>query len=207
MNVPHWKLQAQYYIMSARLSIATLSACGVAFLAGMYSRALLQWARTRFNPRHQMGSEAHEIEAHIRSTQVPAEALGIVVDEMDGSSLTLSAPLTLNRNVHGTAFAGSLYAVGVLCSYYLGRSWSRRQGLAAYELVAKRGRIEYKRPAKSERIVARSWLPPAEELDAFRQTLEREGKAFIDVEGSVLSSDGKICCEYSVNVCAFRPRA
>jgi thioesterase domain-containing protein len=204
VNVPHWKLPA--HIMSARLSIATLSACGVAFLAGMYSRALLQWARTRFNPRHQMGSEAHEIEAHIRSTQVPAEALGIVVDEMDGSSLTLSAPLTLNRNVHGTAFAGSLYAVGVLCSYYLGRSWSRRQGLAAYELVAKRGRIEYKRPAKSERIVARSWLPPAEELDAFRQTLEREGKAFIDVEGSVLSSDGKICCEYSVNVCAFRPR-
>ena len=45
-------------------------------------------------------------------------------------SLSLSAPLELNKNVHGTAFAGSLYAAGVLCAFYLGREWLRTEGLA-----------------------------------------------------------------------------
>ena len=128
---------------------------------------------------------------------------------LDETSLSLAAPLALNSNVHGTAFAGSLYAVGVLSAYYLGREWMRREGLsdAGYELVAKSGRIAYKRPIRAPSIVARSVLPTAEALRAFRATLEAEGKAVIDVRGEMcVEGDAREHCEYSIEVCAFRPR-
>jgi Putative thioesterase (yiiD_Cterm) len=83
---------------------------------------------------------ARDMERHLHTTQKPARALGIRIDEYCCSTrhdknydttttttttatLSLSAPLDLNHNVHGTAFAGSLYSVGVLCSFYLARQW------------------------------------------------------------------------------------
>ena len=142
-------------------------------------RRLVAKVRMRAS-EHAPGSEEHEIEQHILETQVPAGALGIRVAGLDGHSLSLSAPLNLNKNVHGTAFAGSLYAVSVLSAWYLSRSWARREGFAdaGYEFVAKAGSIDYKRPLKSA-IVARSDLPSAATLAEFRATLERDGKAFM----------------------------
>lgn len=157
---------------------------------------------------HTAGSEASEIDSHIWSTQVPARALGIVVDSADSSSLVLSAPLLDNKNVHGTAFAGSLYAIGVLCSYYLGRAWVRHQGLAdaGYELVAKSGSVQYKRPVTTSRICAKSVLPSAEALANFRRDLEAKGKAVVVISGCVLGAEEKVACEYQIEVCAFLPR-
>jgi len=63
------------------------------------------------------------IEQHILETQTPAKAFGIRVHSLEETSLALRAPLHLNTNVHGTAFAGSLYSVAVLTSYYLARHW------------------------------------------------------------------------------------
>lgn len=184
-------------------------ACGVAavilsLLAASRRRAV------RSVSLHAPGSAAYLIEKHILETQVPARALGIRVASVDDVSLALSAPLAQNRNVHGTAFAGSLYAVGVLSAYYLGRHWMESEGLldGSFELVARGGQIDYKRPIKST-IVARSVLPPAASLRVFRRTLEAEGKAFIEVRGCMVGADGdeRIHCEYTINVCAFRPRS
>ena len=164
------------------------------------------WRRRRPSSLHAPGSEAAEIEAHILRTQVPARALGIRLISVDAQSLSLSAPLDKNRNVHGTAFAGSLYAVGVLSAYYLARAWVRREGLdAAYELVAKSGKIDYKKPVQDAYIVARSALPSHSELAAFRATLEADGKAFVCVPGSIVVGE-RTHVEYEVEVCAFRPR-
>ena len=167
-----------------------------------------KWRR-RYITLHSPGTVAHAIEKHIMDTQVPARSLGIRVFSVDDNSLSLSAPLSDNRNVHGTAFAGSLYAVGVLSAYYLGRQWLIESGLAAagYEMVARTGHIEYKRPIKST-IVARSVLPAASALQAFRQKLEADGKAFLDVSGHMaVEGDERVHCEYCINVCAFKPRS
>jgi hypothetical protein len=55
---------------------------------------------------------AEEIEEHINRTQIPARAMGVKVVGLTDNSLSLVAPLAKNSNVHGTAFAGSLYSVG-----------------------------------------------------------------------------------------------
>ena len=56
--------------------------------------------------------KAEEIEEHINRTQIPARAMGVKVVGLTDKSLSLVAPLAKNSNVHGTAFAGSLYSVG-----------------------------------------------------------------------------------------------
>lgn len=172
-----------------------------------------------------LSAEARETDGHIWGTQVPARLLGIEVEAMDDESLSLRAPLHLNVNVHGTAFAGSLYSIGVLASYYVVRSWMRRVGLAdaGYELVAKAGTVRYRRPVRSAFIVACSRLPPLAERESFRKDLETCGKATLTVDGRVVlslsESDGttgtvgtddmtsKAAVEYSIEVCAYRPRS
>ena len=167
--------------------------------------------------RHPVGSKADEIEHHIQTTQRPASLLGITVDdyspagdgdeESSSSSLTLSAPLSLNHNVHKTAFAGSLYSVAVLCSYYLGRAWlleqqqqqqqqsimndeneeeQQQQQPEKYTLVARQGSIQYRRPVTCDRIVAKSVLPSRTVLTHFKNTLLQVGKATMHIQGQVL---------------------
>src|SRR5260221_14194186 len=47
----------------------------------------------------------------------PAAAMAIQVAAYDGRTLTVRAPLAANRNLHGTAFAGSLFSVCVLTGW------------------------------------------------------------------------------------------
>ena len=84
----------------------------------------------------------------------------------------------------------------------------RRVGLASagYELVAKSGKIDYKKPVTSDFIVARSVLPSDEELSRFRAALEESGKAFCTISGSVAVEE-RTHVVYEIEVCAFRPRA
>ena len=50
-----------------------------------------------------------------------AAAMSIAVEGYDGRTLTVRAPLPPNRNLHGTAFAGSLFSTCVLTGW--GAAW------------------------------------------------------------------------------------
>ena len=199
--------------MLENMRIGETKSVVIAFGAGLGTGLLLTTIFHRckssdHHSRHAKQSEEAEIEMHILSTQVPAQALGIVVDKIDATSLVLSCPLDLNRNVHLTAFAGSLYSLGVLSAYYLGRAWVKREGLeaAGYQLVAKSGRISYNRPVTTARIVARSELPSEAALTKFRRDLEATGKATVDLKGVIFGGEEKVGCEFTIEVCGFRPR-
>lgn len=167
--------------------------------------------------RHAPGSLAHAIETHLRNTQTPAKALGIRVHEFDetqGTYLALEAPLRCNTNVHQTAFAGSLFSIGVLSSFYLARQYMQTQGiLPQYRLVARSATIRYRRPVTSQTIIAKSVLPDQDAftLEAFCEQLERTGKATLNVPGTIIlqkdAADGVgvVACEYSVECCAYTP--
>ena len=44
-------------------------------------------------------------------------AMGLTVVSFDNHLLTTEAPLVLNTNIHGTAFAGSLYAIEAITAW------------------------------------------------------------------------------------------
>ncbi|GMI48966.1 hypothetical protein TrCOL_g13347 [Triparma columacea] len=167
--------------------------------------------------------KAEEIEEHINRTQIPARAMGVKVVGLTDNSLSLVAPLAKNSNVHGTAFAGSLYSVGTLASYYLCKSWVESQvELADMELhlVAKSGKVDYRRPVKGD-ILATSILPDENEMEEFRTAIVTKGKGLLWIGGEIKLEDGiekggvvrdgeekerKLGCCYMIEMCCYVPR-
>lgn len=181
----------------------------VIFLLGMWCerKRSRQVGTAATQQRHRSNPEALEIEQHLLYNQKPATLLGIRVHACSGNYLALSAPLSINTNVHGTSFAGSLYSVIVLTCYYATRSWLLQQSeLQDYILVAKSAKIQYLYPVTDcELIVARCILPSQEILETFRQDLvSSKQKGYLQVEGKVNLEGGSTACECMVELCAYK---
>jgi len=91
--------------------------------------------------------------------------MAIEVAAYDGLTLTVRAPLAANRNVHGTAFAGSLFSVCVLTGW--GATWlaMRERGLAGSIVVAD-SRIRYRKAVPGD-LVCRCTTEPQSLDNAF----------------------------------------
>ena len=76
-------------------------------------------------------------------------ALGVEITGYDDTELRLRAPFDANRNVHGTAFAGSLFSVCVLTGW--GSTWLalRLAGLGG-QIVVSESRIQYRKAVAGE---------------------------------------------------------
>jgi thioesterase domain-containing protein len=107
-------------------------------------------------------------------TEIPiSAAMQIHVVGFSGNRLEVRAALAPNVNVHGTAFAGSLYAIAALCGW--GATWAtlRTRALDGHIVIAD-GRIGYHRPV-SETIVATCVFDPAAQQEGFAR-LHSTGK-------------------------------
>ncbi len=69
-------------------------------------------------------------------------AMGYQIVELDDLHIIVEAPLQPNINIHGTAFAGSIYSLGVLSAWALVYHVLVKRGLDA-ELVISRATIDY----------------------------------------------------------------
>ena len=92
-----------------------------------------------------------ELEATWQRDIPPAAAMAIQVAAYDGRTLTVRAPLAANRNVHGTAFAGSLFSVCVLTGW--GTLWLalRERGLEGSIVVAD-SQIRYRKAVSGDLV-------------------------------------------------------
>jgi thioesterase domain-containing protein len=96
-----------------------------------------------------------------------AAAMSIGVAGYDGRTLTVRAPLPPNRNLHGTAFAGSLFSTCVLTGW--GATWLalRERGLTGLIVVAD-SEIHYRKAVAAD-LVCRCTCDPG----ALRASLEQ----------------------------------
>jgi thioesterase domain-containing protein len=116
----------------------------------------------------------------------PAAAMAIEVAAYDGRTLTVRAPLAANRNLHGTAFAGSLFSVCVLTGW--GATWLalRERGLAGSIVVAD-SQIRY-RKAVSGDLVCRCTTEP-QSLDAAFAGFAESGRASLPLSCTIDAGD------------------
>jgi thioesterase domain-containing protein len=116
----------------------------------------------------------------------PAAAMAIEVTAYDGRTLMVRAPLAANRNVHGTAFAGSLFSVCVLTGW--GATWLalRERGLAGSIVVAD-SQIRY-RKAVSGDIVCRCTTEP-QSLDTAFAGFSASGRARLPLSCTIDAGD------------------
>ncbi len=85
-----------------------------------------------------------------------ARAMGVKVGEYDNHTLTTHTPLDGNTNIHGTAFAGSLYAIEALTAWGLLYLEIAMAGLDA-SIIHAAGNIEFSETVTGD-IVAVSGL-------------------------------------------------
>jgi thioesterase domain-containing protein len=111
-----------------------------------------------------------------------AAAMAIDVDGYDGETLTVRAPLSPNRNVHGTAFAGSLFSLCVLTGW--GATWLklREAGLLGTIVVAK-STIDYHRAVTGD-LVCRT-TPRSDDVTTAIERFRSKGRARLPLECTI----------------------
>jgi thioesterase domain-containing protein len=127
-----------------------------------------------------------ELQATWQRDIPPAAAMAIGVAAYDGRTLTVHAPLAANRNVHGTAFAGSLFSVCVLTGW--GATWLalRERGLIGSVVVAD-SHIKYRKAVIGD-IVCRC-TTDAEALEAALAELAASGRTSLPLTCTIAAGD------------------
>jgi thioesterase domain-containing protein len=109
---------------------------GLAFAS---RRAILRYVRASPDNGDRL---CGELQAAWRNAIPLAAAIGVEASAFDGERLRVRAPIGPNLNVHGTAFAGSLYSVCVLTAW--GAVWLALRGRALNaRIVVTESRIDY----------------------------------------------------------------
>jgi thioesterase domain-containing protein len=114
-------------------------------------------------------------------------ALQVRVAELDTAHIKLSAPLAPNLNHHGTAFGGSLAALGILAGWCAVHHGLSEQALDAV-LVVRHSSLDYLRPGTGE-LHAESRLPQPQ-WTAFVERLRRGGRARLEIDSRVFGDSG-----------------
>ena len=132
-------------------------------------------------------SLAQRLERTLRHEIPLTDALGLAVEEWTDRRLVVRAPLQPNLNHKCTAFGGSLYSVAVLAGW--GWLWCvlEETGHSA-TIVIQHSRMEYKAAVEGD-IRARCDGASERNLDRFLRTLDRRGRARIDLDVTVDGAD------------------
>ena len=125
--------------------------------------------------------------------QIPlSQAMQMQIADFDGQVLTTEASLAPNVNVHGTAFAGSLYAIQALTGWGMMHLQLKLNALDA-SIVITSGQINYAKPVAQDIYVRCSFGEHAAEMTKLKAT----GKGRFPLTCQVLLADGKPAGEFS----------
>ena len=121
-----------------------------------------------------------------------SQAMQMQIADFDGQVLTTEASLAPNVNVHGTAFAGSLYAMQALTGWGMMHLQLKLNALDASIVIAS-GQINYAKPVAQDICVRCSFGDHAEEMTKLKAT----GKGRFPLTCEVLLTDGNPAGEFS----------
>jgi len=129
-------------------------------------------------------------------TEIPiSAAMDIRIHSYANDVLEVHAALAPNVNVHGTAFAGSLYAVAALTGWGLTWLQLRKRNLPGHIVIAE-GSIRYVRPVDGE-IVARCAFDAATHEAPFAK-LASTGRCRFTLECSIGGDAAVFAGQYAV---------
>ena len=120
-----------------------------------------------------------------------AQAMQVRIVQYDGATLTTHAPLHGNTNVHGSAFAGSLYALQALTAWGVIYLQLAELGSQA-SIIHARGEIDFAKPITHD-IETTCRFDPTIDL---RGELESRGRSRFSLQSQVYSA-GEIASEFT----------
>lgn len=129
-------------------------------------------------------AELGELQSRIQRLIPMTSALGMRLTKFDGQTLTVAAPLDLNRNHQNTAFGGSLYSVGVMTVWCLLQLWLDQKGIPG-TIVIQTGAMDYTDPVTGD-FEAQASLPDQTAMNKVETMLRRRGKARLNLSSELL---------------------
>lgn len=120
-------------------------------------------------------------------------AMGIEVEEMDESGLTLTAPLSLNDNHKATAFGGSLNTLAITAAWSLIQSRLMQANIKA-QVVIQQSQCHYLQPVNRD-LRSRALPPTEQDWQKFIKTLNKHGRGRIQVH-CISEYDGVNALDY-----------
>lgn len=135
-----------------------------------------------------MGTHLEELEATWHESIPITVPMGIRLLDYDGDRLRVTAPLGANVNVHGTAFAGSLFALAALAGWGRTWLWLRERTLEGAIVIA-RADVRYARPIGGDLVAACTASP--ELLDRATSKLRARGRCRLALTVELRAADGR----------------
>lgn len=126
--------------------------------------------------------------ARVRGEIPLTVAMDLQVAACDGDSLVLRVPLAPNVNDKGTAFAGSITALGCISGWCLLTLWSERE-FGACQVAVYDARFDFRKPLHGD-FTATVALPDAAACAALREALTRKGRGKITLRVDLADAEG-----------------
>ena len=147
---------------------------------------------------------ATALEHEIQKTIVLARAMAVAVDDYDGDSLTMSAPLAPNVNDKGCAFGGSLVSLMTLAGWGLVKLALDRQGRDC-DIYVQDSDVRYLAPVWND-FAATARLVDRESFTAMFEALTLRGRARTRVRCIVPLPDGTAAATLEARFVAIERR-
>lgn len=131
-----------------------------------------------------------------------AKAMGISVEHISSTAVSLRAPIANNVNHKNTVFGGSLHSVATLACW----SWFHlklEQAMSqAVPIVIVNSEISYLKPVTSD-FVAECKMPDSRDWETFLRTFQKKGKGRLKLNASIFQGN-QLCVEYSGTFAAIK---
>lgn len=117
-----------------------------------------------------------------------AKAMGLKAEIFTDHRLTTSAPLVLNTNIHGTAFAGSLYTTLAMTAWGLLHLEIQLAGLEG-SIIHAEGNIDFFKTIQTDIVAVSSFADHLSSIDELRDT----GQTRLTLTAVVADGDAVLC--------------
>lgn len=116
------------------------------------------------------------------------QALDIQITELTEHSIRVMAPFEANKNIHNTAFAGSIYTVATIAGWSLVTSLAMQHKLEGSVVLAK-AHIQYKQPINGD-IVAECQVDNPALVETFIRSFKRKNRARLELAINLVEDGG-----------------
>lgn len=134
-------------------------------------------------------SDAAALVARIREEIPLTQAMQLAAQAWDGKTLTLSVPLSANFNDKGTAFAGSITALGSITGWALLTLWAEAEA-GGCQVAVYDARFSFRKPLQGD-FTATASLPDAVECSALKESIAEKGKGRMSLRVSLADANGE----------------
>lgn len=131
--------------------------------------------------------QAEQLEELLYKEIPITQALRVSVKHLSEKSISIAAPIAENKNVHNTAFAGSIFTTATLAGWSLLTNYLQENSIKASVVMAE-GSIKYKKPINGD-ILAQSEMPASELIEEFIQRFQAKGRARMELVIDLVEDD------------------